>query len=422
MVNRVSLLVEIMSTIICLFGLYGEKFRFDFKEIILVSIEIIVMQSIDMGYLPAWSAELMFLVIALYCVWRFGFDKKKLIVNNVLYIILLSGLQMICFFIVSCIVGEGAGEEIRIFCVNIIMFLVCIIITRNKWLKRVSFYFQREDVIMWLVLVIGGVVILSGIYMVRYSQGLYIDEYVIQVIAILITCVMTGSWQKYKLKAKEKELELQTYRLYEESYQNLISEIRLRQHEFNNHINAIYSQHLICKNYEELVERQRAYCEEIIYDNRYEKLLKAGDFVLIGFLYGKFIEAEKRGIKVEYELKCMELKSSLPMFKLIELIGNLINNAMDASEKCREKRLYVSIIENTKEIAVEVRNEHPTLSAKEITAMFQKGYSSKGEGRGFGLYGLKKMGTEYHFEIICSNVLIKTVNWISFSVHLNKDD
>lgn len=421
MVNRVSLLVEIMSTIICLFGLYGEKFRFDFKEIILVSIEIIVMQSIDMGYLPAWSAELMFLVIALYCVWRFGFDKKKLIVNNVLYIILLSGLQMICFFIVSCIVGEGANKEIHILCVNIMMLVVCIIIARKERLKRVSYYFQRNDIIIRCVLILGIVVILICIYVVKRARGLYIEDYLFPAIAILIICFMTESWQKYKLKAREKEMELQTYKLYEASYQNLISEIRLRQHEFNNHINAIYSQHLTCKSYKELVDRQRAYCEEIIYDNRYERLLKAGDFVLTGFLYGKFIEAEKRGIEVEYELKCMELKSALPMFKLIELMGNLINNAIDALEKCKEKRMYVSIIENMEEIIIEVRNEHPTLSSKEIIAMFQKGYSSKGEGRGLGLYGLKKMGTEYHFEIICSNVLIETVNWISFSVHLNKD-
>lgn len=421
MVNRVSLLVEIMSIIICLYALYGEKYRFGYKEVILISVDIILMQSIDSGYLPAEASELMLLLIVLFCVWRFGTNKKKLIINNILYIILLSGLQMLSFFIVSCILGEGANKEAHILCVNIVMLIVCIIIARQERLKQISYYFQRNDVIIRCVLVLGIVVILICIYMVKSARGLYIEDYLFPAVAILIICLMTESWQKYKLKAREKEMELQTYKLYEASYQNLISEIRLRQHEFNNHINAIYSQHLTCKSYKELVDRQREYCEEIIYDNRYERLLKAGDFVLIGFLYGKFIEAEKREIEVEYELKCMELKSTLPMFKLIELMGNLINNAIDASEKCREKRMYVSIIENTEEIAIEVRNEHQTLSSKEIIAMFQKGYSSKGEGRGWGLYGLKKMGMEYDFEIICSNVMIETVNWISFSVHLNKD-
>jgi len=422
MVNRISLLVEIMAIIVCLYALYGEKYRFGYKEIILVSVDIILMQSIDSGYLPAGASEFMLLVIVLYCIWRFGTDKKKLVVNNILYIILLSGLQMLSFFTVSCILGEGANKEIHILFVNTVMLVVCIIISGKGRLKRVSYYFQRNDIIIKCVLILGIVVILVCIYMVKSSRGLYIEDYLFPAIAILIICLMTESWQKYKLKAREKEMELQTYKLYEASYQNLISEIRLRQHEFNNHINAIYSQHLTCKSYEELVERQRAYCEEILYDNRYEKLLKTGDFVLTGFLYGKFIEAEKRGIKIEYELKCMELNSSLPMFKLIELIGNLIDNAMDALEESEKKRLYVSVLESMEEIVIEVRNVHPTLSAKEITAMFQRGYSSKGEGRGLGLYGLKRMGTEYHFDIICSNMLIEAANWVSFSVHLRKCD
>ncbi|MDE6607651.1 MAG: GHKL domain-containing protein [Lachnospiraceae bacterium] len=422
MVNRVSLLVEIMSIIVCLYALYGEKYRFGYKEIILISVDIILMQSIDGGYLPDKFKPTIYLAIAIYSIWNFGNRIRQLIVNNILYIILLGGLQMFSFVLISWIVGEDVVEEIRILSVNIVMLLGCIIVIRKKWLRQVSYYFQRDDVIMWSVLVMGSLVILSCIYMVRYSKGLYVDEYIIQAIAILIICVMAGSWQKYKLKAKEKENELRMYKLYEASCQNLISEIRLRQHEFNNHINAIYSQHLTCRSYEELVAQQRTYCEEIIYDNRYEKILKAGDFALIGFLYGKFMEAEKRGIRVEYELKCIELISSLPMFKLIELIGNLIDNAIDATENCKEKRLYVSIIENVEEITIEVRNVHPTLSSKEITAMFQKGYSSKGEDRGLGLYGIKRMGLEYHFDIICSNVLIDNRNWVSFSIHLKNND
>lgn len=420
MINRVSLLVEVMAAVVCLFGLYGKKFHLRYKEVVLISIEIIVMQSIDKGYISGWSAGMMFPVIALYCVWRFGFDKKKLIVNNILYIILLSGSQMLIFFFVSCIVGEGANKEVHILCVNIVMFSICIMAARKERLKKVSYYFQRNDIIMRCILILGCVIILMCIYTVKKSKGLYIEEYLFPTIITLVMCFMTESWQKYKLKAREKEMELQTYKLYETSYQNLISEIRLRQHEFNNHISAIYSQHLVCKSYEELVERQKMYCAEITYDNRYEKLLKAGDFALIGFLYGKFIEAEKRGITVEYEMKCMELKSSLPMFKMVELIGNLIDNAMDALEKAKEKRIYVSIIENREQIVIEVRNISPALSPKEIAVMFQKGYSLKGENRGLGLYSLKKMGTEYHFDIICGNVLIEAVNWLSFSVRLNK--
>lgn len=273
---------------------------------------------------------------------------------------------------------------------------------------------------MEFLTVVGVGVLLICIYSERKAQGLYLGDYVFFAITFLVICITTICWQIYKTRAKEKELEIQTYKLYESSYSNLISEIRLKQHEFNNHINAIYSQHLICKNYEELVERQRQYCENILYDNRYEKLLKAGNSMLIGFLYGKFLEAEQRNIIVEYELICTELNVKIPIYKIVELVGNLLNNAMDALEKEENKRLYIAITEETKYVLIEVRNICKVIPVEQISEMFRKGYSSKGENRGLGLYNLKKMGQEYGFEIVCSNVLLDDKNWISFSVELEK--
>lgn len=99
---------------------------------------------------------------------------------------------------------------------------------------------------------------------------------------------------KYKIKSTDSEAELNAYKLYEESYKNLINEIRIRQHEFNNHINAIYNMSSIYRTYEELVENQKKYCEELESDNRYGQLLKLGNTVVIGFLYGKLLEAERK--------------------------------------------------------------------------------------------------------------------------------
>ena len=239
-------------------------------------------------------------------------------------------------------------------------------------------------------------------------------------VIILAICVMAYRCRFYRMKAKEKELELEAYKLYGTSYSHLITEIRLKQHEFNSHINAIYSQHLVCTNYEELVARQRQYCENVLYDNRYEKLLKAGNSMLIGFLYGKLLEAEQRNIIVEYDVNCMELNTKLPIYKLTELTGNLLNNAMDALEKEEDKRLYISIAEEAEYVSVEIRNICKVIPVEQIVAMFRKGYSSKGENRGLGLYNLKKMGREYGFEIVCSNVLLEDKKWISFSVELEK--
>lgn len=420
MVNRISLLEEVLAIIIFLCGLYGEKFRIDFKEVVLIVGDIIIMQGADNGMLPIWSRNLIYPIIAIYCAWRFGGEIRKLIINNALYIIFLGGLQMLCFFLIFCLGGNNISEEYRVLATNFILLLLCGFLAQGKLLERVSFYFQRKDIILRVILLISLGSIAVFIAMKKKARGLYLSDYLFPAIAILIIFILTVSWQAYKLKAKEREMELQAYRLYEESYKNLITEIRLKQHEFNNHINAVYSQHLICKTYEDLVSRQKEYCENILYDNRYEKLLRAGNSMLIGFLYGKFVEAEKKGIAVEYEVKCGELKTVLPMYKLIELTGILLNNAMEALEENKDKKLFVSIVEETQEVRIEVRNVHEVIPLAQIMAMFQKGYSSKGENRGLGLYGLKKMGKEYNFEIVCSNKIVEKRNWISFCVWLKK--
>ena len=68
--------------------------------------------------------------------------------------------------------------------------------------------------------------------------------------------------------------------------------------------------------YDELIANQKQYCNHVVNDNKYERLLKVGNSVLIGFLYGKLLEAEGRGIDVDYDVQCMELNVGLPMYKL----------------------------------------------------------------------------------------------------------
>ncbi len=419
MINKLSLIAEIMTTIIFLYGLYGEKFRIDYKEVILIATDLIIMECIDCGYLPHWASAVIFLIIMAYCIWRFGWNGKKLLVNSVLHIVFLGGLQMLCFFCVFSFMGNGA-EEVRSLLTNMMMLLICMFLSKTKKPEQISYYFQRNDIIIQIILIsVVGIVMLC-MYGKKENNGLYLGGYVLIAGTVLIISVLAISWQSYKLKAKERDMELKAYKLYEESYKNLISDIRLKQHEFNNHINAVYSQHLTCKTYEGLVERQKMYCENILYDNRYEKLLRAGNSMLIGFLYGKFLEAERRNIHVEYEINCGELKTALPMHKLVELTGNLLNNAMDALEGKSDKCMYISITEKSEYINIEVRNVYESLSVEQINQFFKKGYSSKGDNRGLGLYGLKKLGKEYGFEIICSNVMHENKNWISFCVQLKR--
>ena len=54
---------------------------------------------------------------------------------------------------------------------------------------------------------------------------------------------------------------------------------------------------------------------------------------MIGFLYGKFMEAYKLGIEVVYAINIENLDVGVPTYKLVEVFGNLIKNAMGSNKR-----------------------------------------------------------------------------------------
>ena len=94
MVDRICVVLEALSIAVCLHRLYGKKFRFDIATASLMTIEMIMMQAIDYFGWPKELSMLFYLVVAGYCVVEFGFDLKRLIINNILNAIIICILQI----------------------------------------------------------------------------------------------------------------------------------------------------------------------------------------------------------------------------------------------------------------------------------------------------------------------------------------
>jgi sensor histidine kinase regulating citrate/malate metabolism len=67
-----------------------------------------------------------------------------------------------------------------------------------------------------------------------------------------------------------------------------------------------------------------------------------------------------------------------------------------------------------------VWNTSRKISYGEIEHFFQKGYSSKGEQRGLGLYHVKKICIANDIDIICENRELNGINGIAFELHIRK--
>ena len=212
-------------------------------------------------------------------------------------------------------------------------------------------------------------------------------------------------WRKNYLMMRQKESELKLYQHYIRPLEELVKEIRAKQHEFDNHVNAILNMHLTVGDYDELVARQSAYITEVLRDDdsrRYLPLLRISDKVLAGFLYSKIVRAPSY-VKTEVNVKSLEIISGISEHHLIEIVGTLVDNAYEA---CTEELNQISMeldSENDRLVFL-IRNQVCGMKMEDVSRFFEKGYSTKQDAdrHGLGLYNAKLLVGRYHGDITVS--------------------
>ena len=226
-------------------------------------------------------------------------------------------------------------------------------------------------------------------------------------------------WRRNYLLMQQKESELKLYKHYIRPLEELVKEIRAKQHEFDNHVNAILNMHLTVNDYEELVARQSAYITEVIRDDdsrRYLPLLRISDKVLAGYLYSKIVRAPSF-IKTEVEVKSLEIISGISEHHLIEIVGTLVDNAYEACTK-EMNRVVMELDSENDRLVFLIKNQLQGMKLKNIHRFFEKGYSTKTDSdrHGLGLYNAKMLIGRYHGEIVVSMEKMNGADFICMKV------
>lgn len=242
---------------------------------------------------------------------------------------------------------------------------------------------------------------------------------------IVFILVMTGiiwgaaDWKVSSDLIRNQEKELKMYQLYIQPLEELVKEIRARQHEYDNHINAILNMHLTVDNYDELVEKQSQYILETRRDSasRYLSLLRISDKVLAGFLYSKIVSSPEN-VETDVEVRNWQILSRISEHSLIEVVGVLVDNAFEA---CAKEGGQVKIFLDSREdkIVFEILNEYQRLSFEEIERFFDYGYTTKDSGtrrHGIGLARVKSLIQKADGEITVAQDTVEEKNYIHITV------
>ena len=230
-----------------------------------------------------------------------------------------------------------------------------------------------------------------------------LDIKVIILFGILLAVIFFGWWDwlaNYSILKRQDE-ELKIYKLYIHPLEELTKDIRARQHEFDNHMNAVLNMHVTIDNYDELVAAQSAYCKEI-YEAKgvsTPALLRISDKILAGFLYSKILGAPAYA-KVEIQVLSQHIITSVSEHNLVEILGTLVDNAFEAATP--QLPLVEMVLDSREDkLIFMIRNQVQGLTMGDISRFFQKGYTTKDnrECRGLGLYQANMIAQQFGGEI-----------------------
>ncbi|RHR29499.1 GHKL domain-containing protein [Clostridium sp. AF19-22AC] len=253
----------------------------------------------------------------------------------------------------------------------------------------------------------------------KVSRTLDLKMIIVFILFLVVIIWGTIDWKLNNDIIKEQTKELMMYQLYIQPLEELVKEIRAKQHEFDNHLNAILNMHLTVGTYDELVKEQSEYIKQICRDggNQYLPLLRISDKVLAGFLYSKIVSSNEN-IDTQIEVRSKEIISRVSEHRLIEIVGVLVDNAYEA---CGSEGGKVRMLLDSRQdhLFFQILNQHEKVSFETIGHFFENGYSTKSKRkgeRGLGLYRAKMIAEKAGGEIMVGQEEIGGENYIQFTV------
>lgn len=161
--------------------------------------------------------------------------------------------------------------------------------------------------------------------------------------------------------------------------------MRAQAHEFKNKLHVIAGL-IQLGSYDEAVDLiVEGYANN---QDEFEKIRSTvKDTVTFGLLAGKMSRAKELGIDfmIAPETVLTTLPGQLTSGDMVIILGNLIENALEAVAKSSVKRVIVSITENDGQTKMMVKNSGMWIDDEVGEQIYQRGFSSKGENRGYGL-------------------------------------
>ncbi len=369
------------------------KMKFNFKTVIVLVIFGILI-TINTKFNSGYSRALIgYLITVINCYIVFNDDFNLTIIKGTFCYLLVSISELILYvFLIATKMFNLEIIDKNLF-VKFLFSIVTVAIPYgllsiekiNKVVKRLINNLNRPIITsIVFILCLLSVATISYKAINNLSTKKYIDSiFLLLFFLFLIYLIVYNKYRVVKeVKKTEELLDMMTI------YEKRIDEDRIIRHEMLNNLLALKS--FKDKNSEEFDKTLDDFImtcsnKSVGVKNIYK--LPPG---LKGIVYYKMNIASDKKINYNINIsKQVNIKLEKENYKeyvsLCKILGIIIDNAIEASEKTKDKLLIIDAYNDKDGIVIEVTN-----SCKEkdmdISSLYKKGYSSKGNNRGFGLH------------------------------------
>ena len=281
---------------------------------------------------------------------------------------------------------------------NLIIFMLSICISRIHWLKvKINKFLNIVSVDNHISSVIFAILIVVIICLLFYSISSTFDlsipiPFVLSVIVFVVFLVLYYFYMEERNNYEKLNDEYNSLFNYVQEFENWIDDEQLYRHELKNNLSMIRS---LTKNKKIIDKIDDMLHFSIIVDESYiEDLKNIPKGGLKGLLYYKLATSKNANVKtiVEVSPKCTSKIKKLSRDNLKQLgilLGIYLDNAIEAAKDSKKRLVTLEVYTLKDEINFVISNTFKELV--KIKDLNKKGYTTKGDGHGRGLYYAQKV-------------------------------
>ena len=197
------------------------------------------------------------------------------------------------------------------------------------------------------------------------------------------------------LRTRRRERTISQLQTVNDQMDALNLKLRAQRHDFLNHVQVVYSLLEMGESAEAADYLEKVYSQL----KSVSKVMRTKVTAFNALLQVKNAVCEERGIHLGMDIRSTLEGLPVPAWEICCIIGNLMDNAMDALEGRTAGRISLSVREDLKGFVFTIANNGDPIPKELRETIFEPGVSTKGEGRGMGLSIVRNTLSEFGGQI-----------------------